>query len=198
MRQRLVFATRAGAGAQHEKRAKTKVAVEAGLGSNGRLRALPDILLNLVHFPVVDPNLALAEVALRVDRITIAKRIWRGVAEDGVEFGFELERPVKHGDVFWQTTAARYVVRQEAEAVLEVPLEVAPSAAAGIGWAVGNLHLELQAEPTRLLASDEPAVRQLFERLNVPYRRTTAVFRPGRFARGEKAATHELGPSHRH
>lgn len=155
-------------------------------------------MLKIVHFPVVDPNPALAEVALRVDRITFAKRIWRGVAEDGVEFGFELERRLQHGDVFWQTAAVRYVVRQEAEAVLEVSLDVAPSAAAGIGWAVGNLHLELQAEPIRLLALDEPAVRQLFERLKVPYRRTTAVFRPGRFARGEKAATQELGPSHKH
>jgi urease accessory protein len=155
-------------------------------------------LLNLVHFPVADPDPKLAEVALRVDRIVIAKRIWRGVAEDGVEFGFELERPLKDGEVFWQTAGARYVVRQEAEAVLEVSLDVAPSAAAGIGWAVGNLHLELQAESTRLLALDEPAVRQLFERLKVPYRRTTAVFRPGRFARGEKAATQELGPSHKH
>ena len=155
-------------------------------------------MLNLVHFPVADPDPTLAEVALRVDRIVIAKRIWRGVAEDGMEFGFELERPLKDGEVFWQTVGARYVVRQEAEAVLEVSLDVAPSAAAGIGWAVGNLHLELQAESTRLLALDEPAVRQLFERLKVPYRRTTAVFRPGRFARGEKAVTQELGPSHRH
>ncbi|HYD83580.1 MAG TPA: urease accessory protein UreE, partial [Opitutus sp.] len=72
-------------------------------------------MLNLVHFPVADPDPTLAEVALRVDRIVIAKRIWRGVAEDGVEFGFELERPLKDGEVFWQTAKARYVVRQEAE-----------------------------------------------------------------------------------
>ncbi len=89
------------------------------------------------------------------------------------------------------------MVWQNEERVLEVALEIAPSAAAGIGWAVGNLHLELQAEATRLLAPDEPAVRKLFERLNVPFRETTAVFRPGRFVRGEKA-THELGPSHKH
>jgi urease accessory protein len=89
------------------------------------------------------------------------------------------------------------VIAQQPEAVIEVSLEVAPSAAAGIGWAVGNLHLELQSEPMRLLAPDEPAVRQLLDRLKVPFKQTTAIFRPGRFARGN-LSTHELGPSHQH
>lgn len=153
--------------------------------------------MQLINAPVAAPNPALPEVALRVERLTSAKRLWRGTAADGTEFGFELEKPLKHGDVFWQTTTTRYVLQQQTEAVLEVSLEIAPSAAAGIGWAVGNLHLELQSEPTRLLAPDEPAVRQLFERLQVPFKPTTAVFRPGRFARGS-IATHELGPSHKH
>ncbi len=114
-----------------------------------------------------------------------------------MEFGFELVAPLKHGDTFWQTASARYVIEQQPEPVIEVSLDVAPSAAAGIGWAIGNLHLELSAEPTRLLAPDEPAVRQLLERLKVPFRQTTAIFRPGRFARGN-LPTHELGPSHQH
>jgi len=108
-----------------------------------------------------------------------------------------LSAPLKHGDCFWQSEEARYVIRQEAEPVLEVGLDIAPSAAAGIGWAVGNLHLELCSEPTRLLAPDEPAVRQLFARLQVPFRPAITVFRPGRFARGQ-LPTHELGPSHKH
>jgi len=41
-------------------------------------------------------------------------------------------------------------------------------------------------EPTRLIAADEPAVRQLLGRHGVPYRPTTAVFRPGRFSRGKQ------------
>ena len=80
---------------------------------------------------------------------------------------------------------------------MEIPLDLSPSAAAGIGWAVGNLHLELSAEPARLLAPDEPAVRQLLDRLGVPYRAATAIFRPGRFARGN-LPVHELGPGHKH
>ena len=127
----------------------------------------------------------------------IAKRLWRGTAEDGTEFGFELNAPLKPGETFFQSATARYVVHQNAEPVVEISLDVAPSAAAGIGWAIGNLHLELSAEPARLLAPDEPAVRQLLSRLKVPFMPTTAIFRPGRFARGQQPS-HELGPSHKH
>jgi urease accessory protein len=151
----------------------------------------------LIHAPVAAPNHALAEIAVRVDRITLAKRLWRGAAEDGVEFGFELAAPLTHGATVFQSATARYVIQQQPEPVIEVSLAVAPSAAAGIGWAVGNLHLELQAEATRLLAPDEPAVRNLLARLNVPFTATTAIFRPGRFVRGDKPI-HELGPSHQH
>ena len=154
-------------------------------------------MLQLIYAPIVSPDLALTGIELTVARLTVAKRIWRGTAADGVEFGFELERPLRHGDTFWQTATARYVIAQQPEAVVEVSLAVAPSAATGIGWAVGNLHLELQAESTRLLAPDEPAVRQLFERLQVSYQPTTAIFRPGRFARGNQSQ-HDLGPSHKH
>jgi urease accessory protein len=117
--------------------------------------------MQLVSGPLGVPDASLPEVPLNVDRLTLAKRLWRGRAEDGAEFGFELEKPLQHGAVFWQTATARYVIQQQPEAVVEIALEMAPSAAAGIGWAVGNLHLELQAESERLLAPDEPAVRPL-------------------------------------
>lgn len=153
--------------------------------------------MQLIHSPVVDPDAALRTIALAVERSTLARRRWRGRADDGREFGFELEAPLPHGATFWQTAAARYVIAQVAEAVVAIALEMAPSAAAGLGWALGNLHLELAAEPGRLLAPDEPAVRRLLERLDVPFTATTTIFRPGRFARGP-LPTQELGPSHRH
>ena len=153
--------------------------------------------MRLIQAPLATPDSALPEIALRVERLTLAKRLWRGTAEDGTEFGFELDTPLKHGDTFFQSATTRYTVQQHPESVVEVSLDVAPSAAAGIGWAVGNLHLELQAEPARLLAPDEPAVRQLLDRLKVPFKQTTAIFRPGRFARSQQP-THDLGPSHKH
>ena len=153
--------------------------------------------MQLIHAALTTVDGSLPSIALRADRITLAKRLWRGTAEDGTEFGFELDKPLRPGDPVWQTTAAKYVIHQYEEPVVEISLELPPSAAAGIGWAIGNLHLELQAEPTRLLAPDEPAVRQLLDRLRVPFRPTTAIFRPGRFARGAQPG-HEHGPSHRH
>lgn len=153
--------------------------------------------MQLVSGPLASADSSLPEIFLRVERLTLAKRLWRGTADDGVEFGFELDAPLKHGDTFFRSATARYTIQQHPEPVVEVSLDVAPSAAAGIGWAVGNLHLELQSEPTRLLAPDEPAVRQLFDRLKVPFKQTTAIFRPGRFARGQQP-THDLGPSHKH
>ncbi|HEY9248323.1 MAG TPA: urease accessory protein UreE [Rariglobus sp.] len=154
----------------------------------------------LVKASVASPDPALPVVELRTERRTLAKRLWRGAAVDGVDFGFELSSPLKPGDTVHQTSAGRYVIVQEAEPVLAVMIGDLPaSATAGIGWAVGNLHLEFSSEAARLLTPDEPAARQLFARIQIDYTPTTAVFRPGRFKRSVSAPLiDELGPSHRH
>jgi urease accessory protein len=157
--------------------------------------------LHLVKSPLAAPDLKLFRVEIRGDRQKFAKRLWRGMAEDGVEFGFELEAPLKHDQTVWQTAEKRYVMVQEPEVVLEIDLQIAPSAAAAIGWAIGNLHLELSSEQTRLLTPDDSAARQLLDRIAVPYRPTVAIFQPGRFARGETPnhpTVQDLGLSHRH
>lgn len=156
--------------------------------------------LVLVHSSVSASDPILAAVVLRTDRRTLAKRLWRGVAADGTEFGFQLSKPLQPGDTFHQTATTRYMIEQEPEPVLEIPLEgLPPSATAGIGWAVGNLHLEFSSEATRLLTPDEPAARQLFARIQIPYTPVTAVFRPGRFKRSiTTPLVDDLGPSHKH
>jgi urease accessory protein len=160
----------------------------------------PAPMLHLIHAPESSPDLALPSVFLLVERRTLAKRLWRGVAADGTEFGFELAAPLTTGATFYQTATHRYVIDQAREPVLEVQLaNLPPSAAAGIGWAVGNLHLEFSSEATRLLTPDEPAARQLFARLQVEYTATTSVFRAGRFKRSQpNPALDDLGPSHKH
>lgn len=154
----------------------------------------------LISEPLAAPDLALPAVALRTDRRTLAKRLWPGVAADGTEFGFRLPRPLQPGDNFHQSAIVRYVIEQEPELVLEIPLAGLPaSAVAGIGWAVGNLHLEFSSEATRLLTPDEPAARQLLARIQIIYTPTTAVFRPGRFKRSVATPLlDDLGPSHQH
>jgi urease accessory protein len=154
-------------------------------------------MLRFVREPVADPDASLPEIAVRADRHDAARRRWRVVAEDGVEFGFELARPLRHGAVVAQTVAARYVLRQHAEPVLIVPLDLPSSAAAGLGWAFGNMHLEASSEPGRLIVADSPAARLLLGRLGMPFVAELLVFRSGHFARG-LLSPHELGPSHRH
>jgi urease accessory protein len=154
----------------------------------------------LIHAPIDAPDAALSVVLLKVERRTLAKRLWRSVAGDGLEFGFQLERPLRDGMVFYQTDVMRYVIVQEPEPVLEVIIGDLPaSATAGIGWAVGNLHLEFSSEANRLLTPDEPAARQLFDRIQINYTPTVAVFRAGRFKRSiSTPLVDELGPSHKH
>lgn len=149
--------------------------------------------MHLVHAAIpADP--ALPEVALFVERRQLAKRLWRAAAADGVEFGFELAGPLAHGDVVFATAAARYVIRQLPEPVLEIPLPPAPDAAAITGWAVGNLHFPIEAQPGRLLAPDDTALRQSLERMGIAYRAIDEVFRPHRLAAGAAPHSHSAGP----
>jgi urease accessory protein len=155
----------------------------------------------LVHAPIAPTEGSdLAVVPLKVERRVLAKRLWRGTAADGVEFGFELAAPLRHGDVFYRSATGRYAIEQGPEPVLEVLIgELPASATAGIGWAVGNLHLEFSSEAHRLLTPDEPAARQLFARIQIDYTPTIAVFRAGRFKRSVSTPlVDELGPSHKH
>ena len=158
-------------------------------------------MLHLIRAPLAHSDPAWPAVAIRVDRLQLAKRRWRGVADDGVEFGFEVDTPLLPEQVVEQGEGKRYVIIQTPEPVLEISLEITPAAAAGIGWAIGNLHLELAADHRRMWTPDDPATRQLLDRLGVSFAATSAVFRPGRFVRGGVATAvspQELGSSHRH
>lgn len=138
--------------------------------------------MQLVRAAVAVFDSALPVVAIPVDRRKLAKRLWRGAAEDGSEFGFEVDTPLCDGDVVAVSGSARYVLRQTPEPVLEIPLDVAPDAAAVIGWAVGNLHFAIEARTTRLLAPDDPGLRQSLDRLGIHYHPVAEVFRPHRFS----------------
>ena len=138
--------------------------------------------MHLIHAPLATWDAVLPEVSVNVDRRKLARRLWRAVADDGTEFGVEVETPLQHGDVVWAGANARYVIRQAAEPVLEIPLAVEPDAAAVIGWAVGNLHSAIEARSDRVLAPDDPGLRQTLDRLGIRYGERLAVFQPHRLA----------------
>lgn len=124
---------------------------------------------------------ALPRLELRVERLTLAKRRWRGVAEDGREFGFVLDRPMVDGEAFFATEAAVYVIAQMAEPVLEIQSShfgTRSADAARLGWLIGNLHFPLAIDGDTIRVADDPALRQLFEREQIPFTPAIAVFQP--------------------
>jgi len=139
-------------------------------------------MMELIRGSLASVDPALPAVGIRVDRLKLAKRLWRAVAEDGAEFGFEVETPLRHGDVVHVTAAARYVIEQRPEPVLAMALDPEPDKSAVLGWIVGNLHFVIEARADHLLAPDDPALRQSLERLGIAYAPATEIFQPHRLA----------------
>jgi urease accessory protein len=118
-----------------------------------------------------------SHVHLPVSRTTLAKRRWRGVAEDGKEFGFDLDQPINHGAHFFAVGDNYYVIEQEPEEVLEIPV-TSPEQAARVGWSLGNLHFGVQVVDGAVRVPDDPAVLQLLHREGIAFSRVTCVFLP--------------------
>ena len=123
-------------------------------------------------------NEALPQVRLVVDRLTLAKRRWKRNAEDGAEFGFDLEQPLRHGTVFYETEKSAYVISQKVEPVLEVVLIPRPAPVARLGWAIGNLHFPIEVTDDAIRVPDDPALRQLFTKEGIPFAEVVCVFQP--------------------
>ena len=118
-----------------------------------------------------------SHVPLRVDRTTLAKRRWRGVAEDGREFGFDLEEPMNHGAHFFADGRDHYVIEQTPEDVLEIRLQTLEQAAR-LAWNLGNLHFGVQVLAEAVRVTEDPAVLQFLSREGVAFERVRCVFQP--------------------
>jgi len=116
-------------------------------------------------------------VPLRVDRITLAKRRWRGTALDGKEFGFDLKEPINPGAHFYNVGENHYVIEQEPEEVLEIPVKTLEQAAR-VAWSLGNLHFAVQVLASSVRVTEDPAVLQLLAREGIAFSRVTCVFEP--------------------
>ncbi len=116
-------------------------------------------------------------VRLPASRATLAKRRWRGVAEDGQEFGFDLEVALDHGSHFYEVDTKHYVLEQTPEEVLEVPVTTIEQAAR-VAWSLGNLHFGVQVLDGIVRVTEDPAVLQLLAREDIAYRRVKCVFLP--------------------
>lgn len=147
--------------------------------------------MHMIRQAVEHPCPGLRTVPIPVGRTILARTRWRGRAADGTELGFDLARPLRHGDVVLETNEAAYVVEQEAEAVVEVDLAAGADAAARLGWMLGNLHQPVQVLAGALRAPDDSAVRALLQSAGVPFRAVHTVFAP-------VSAGHGPGHAHHH
>jgi urease accessory protein len=128
------------------------------------------------HAASTDPNKL--RVRVPIDRLTLAKRRWRGEAEDGREFGFDLEKPLADGATVFADEQREYVIAQKYEPVLEVLLAQDPPAAAKLGWMIGNLHFPLEVTSNAIRVADDSALRQMFEREGIEFASCKRVFHP--------------------
>jgi urease accessory protein len=117
-------------------------------------------------------------VVLTADRATLGKRRWRGVAEDGREFGFDLDEVLSHGSAFFREAGKCYVISQAAEPVLTIEIGQDPTRAAILAWQIGNLHFPIEVTTSTICCADDPAIRQMLQREQIAWRQATAVFRP--------------------
>ena len=152
--------------------------------------------MELIQKSLDEPDANLPAVELTVSRFKLQKRRWRAEAADGTDFGFDLEHPLTHGAVFFQTAEARYVITKEPELVLETSLGDDAAAGARAGWSVGNLHLPMQVDGEIIRVADDPAIRQLFEQSNVPYMEANSIFAPMRVSTGSGGHSHSHSHSH--
>ncbi|EDY17886.1 Urease accessory protein UreE-like protein [Chthoniobacter flavus Ellin428] len=138
--------------------------------------------MELIYHALSEQPESLPVLRIPVERLTLAKRRWRGVAEDGQEFGFDLETPLADGAAVFQSEVAVYVLAQKYEPVLEVRTSECGvrngGDAARLGWMIGNLHFQIEIVEDVVRVMDDPAVRQLFEREGIIYSACKRVFHP--------------------
>ena len=134
--------------------------------------------MRLIHGPVSSPLGYEILVPLKVDRLRLAKRRWRSFAGDGTEFGFDLEQPLRDKMIFYCDGPFAYVIEQLKEAVIEVDCPADSVSSARLGWMLGNLHFPIEIQGGTLRISDDPAIRQMLSREEIPHTFTEAVFQP--------------------
>ena len=135
--------------------------------------------MDLIRAPLPDTAPSLQTLLLPVDRQTLSKRRWHRAAEDGREFGFDLAEPLHDGAPFFKTDSAIYLIAQQPEPVLEIPL-CTPADSARLGWLIGNLHFSLEVTADLIRVSDDPALRQMLDREHIHFSAASQVFHPAR------------------
>lgn len=117
------------------------------------------------------------QVVLAAERRQFLKRRWRGSAQDGTEFGFDLETRLSDGGVIHRHDGIDYIVRQLPERVYQVPFE-SPAHAALVAWKTGNLHLPAEISDHCIRVLHDEAMKSLLDREGWSYTEPEVLFQP--------------------
>ena len=118
-----------------------------------------------------------SQITLYAERRQFLKRRWRAIADDGTEFGFDLDSRLTNGCVVFHQDGKDYIVRQVPELVYEVIYE-SPAHAALVAWRVGNLHLPAQILPDRIHVLHDEAMNQLLATEGWTFTEPEVLFQP--------------------
>jgi urease accessory protein len=117
------------------------------------------------------------QIILHAERRLFLKRRWRATADDGTEFGFDLETRLIDGCVIFHKSGFDYLVRQLPETVYRIPFE-SPAHAALVAWKTGNLHLPAQILDDSILVLHDEAMTQLLQREGWTFSEPEVLFTP--------------------
>ena len=135
------------------------------------MHLIPRMLAPSSSLPLED------QITLYAERRQFLKRRWRAIADDGTEFGFDLESLLTDGCVVFHQNGKDYVVRQVPELVYEVRYE-SPAHAALVAWRVGNLHLPAQILADRIHVFHDEAMNQLLASEGWSFTEPEVLFQP--------------------
>lgn len=143
------------------------------------------------EFNPINPEVFKNPISLTVERRVLAKRRWRGRAQDGADFGFDLISPLRHGICFHAEQDKNYVIDQKPEVVFRVPYPNQKEAAYR-AWQVGNLHFPAHFTESYLLVEGDLAVRLMLERNQIPFEEGIEIFQPVLAATGHHHGNSKL------
>ena len=113
-----------------------------------------------------------------IDRHTLSKRRWRATASDGSELAVNLDAPVAVGTVLESVDGRQFLIHQEPEEVLSIPLPKKTEMAAKVGWYLGNQHLPVEIREDEILLEKVKTLADSLDRIGIPYTLRTDVFTP--------------------
>lgn len=111
-----------------------------------------------------------------VDRHTLYKRRWRAKAEDGTELAVNLESPASDGALLDAGEGRVFLIEQQPEDVLVIPLPQKTEMAAKIGWYLGNQHLPVEIRENEIILEQLNTLAASLDRIGIPYSLRRDVF----------------------